>query len=225
MASIQVCATIPHAKGIKRWGSEHKRMISEIGHKGLNVQLRDLPETPITEVSSRHDADIVASSHTEAALVAQKEGFDAVAMGCLKEPGVTAAREMLDIPVIGEAQASMHMASLKAPTFSFIGPGNCDFPVEWELAKYYGFSEQLISVKHIDIPPSSFSDPKLSLRKKMVSKAKKAIHKDGAKAIIGYGNGKLFRILREKLKVPVVNSVLAGILLAESVARGESNKV
>ena len=50
-------------------------MIAEIAHEGVEVVM---------------DADIVAAAHTRAALRAEAEGFDAVAMGCLMEPGVAA---------------------------------------------------------------------------------------------------------------------------------------
>jgi len=65
-------------------------MIAEIAREDVEVVMVDLPDVPVTFVLSQHDADIVAAAHTRAALRAEAEGFDAVAMGCLMEPGVAA---------------------------------------------------------------------------------------------------------------------------------------
>jgi allantoin racemase len=218
-ATMRICATIPHAEGLARWGQAHEAMIEEIAHEGLEVVMVDLPDVPVTAVENRHDADIVAAAHTRAALWAEAEGFDAVAMGCLAQPGVSAAQEMLRIPVIGEAQAAMHMAALLARRFSFVGPEHGDGSDEYELAYRYGFSGQLVSVRGVAAKSRSFAFEEAGLAELMIPAAMLAIEEDGAQAVIGYGSLKVLRAMREALPVPVVNPVTAGILLADSAAR------
>ena len=216
---IRICATIPHAQGLEHWGPVHEEMIAEVAHEGVEVVMVDLPDVPVTLVSSRHDADIVAAAHTRAALRAEAEGFDAVAMGCLMEPGVAAAREMLRIPVIGEAQAAMHMAALVAHRFSFVGPDGGDGTTEFDLARQYGFSDHLASVRGVEATSLSFAAEQEGLAELMVKEARLAIEEDGAQAIIGYGSLSVIRAMREALPVPVINPVTAGILVAEMVVR------
>lgn len=220
---LRICATIPHAQGLKHWGPLHEEMIAEIAHEGLEVVMVDLPDVFVTSVSSRHDADIVAAAHTEAALRAEKEGFDAVAMGCLFEPGVAAARGMLRIPVIGEAEAAMHLASLGGRRFSFVGPNSEENSVLFEHAWRYGFSDHLTSVRGVKATSLSFATEQKGLVKLMVSEARLAIEEEGAQAIIGYGSLTLIKELRKALPVPVINSVMAGILVAEMVVRAQSS--
>jgi allantoin racemase len=198
-------------------------MIAEIAHEGLEVVMVDLPDVPVTAVETRHDADIVAAAHTRAALRAEAEGFDAVAMGCLAEPGVAAAREMLRIPVIGEAQAAMTMASLVARRFSFVGPGGRDYTEDHDLARQYGFSHHLVSVRGVSAPSPSFAFEEEGLAELMIREAGLAIGEDGAQAIIGYGSMKVLRAMREALPVPIINPVTSGILLAEAVVRARSS--
>jgi Asp/Glu/hydantoin racemase len=199
--SIRICATIPHAQGLGHWGAAHEEMIAQIGGDWTEVAIVDLPNVPVTSVSNRYDADIVAPAHTQVALWAQEQGFDAVAMGCLMEPGVAAAREMLRIPVIGEAQAAMHMAAIVAPRFSIVGPEGGANATERDLARRYGFAEHLASVREVQ--------------------AASAVQEDGARAIIGYGSLRMIRAMREALSVPVINPVTAGILVAETVIRSQ----
>lgn len=221
-AKIRICSTIPHAEGLKRWGSAHQEMIAEIAHEGLEVVIVDLPDAPVTAVETRHDADIVAAEHTRAALRAEAEGFDAVAMGCLAEPGVAAAREMLHIPVIGEAQASMHMAALVARRFTFVGPGGRDFTEDFDLARQYGFSRHLVSVRGVAAKSSTFALREAGLEELMIREARLTIEEDGAQAIIGYGSMRVLRAMREALPVPVINPVTSGILLAEASVRARA---
>lgn len=222
-AKIRICATIPHAKGLENWGPVHEEMIAEIAREGVEVVMVDLPDVPVTSVSSRHDADVVAAAHTRAALQAEAEGFDAVAMGCLMEPGVSAARELLQIPVVGEAQASMHMAALMARKFSFVGPFTRDSRIEFDLARRYGFSNHLVSVRGVGATSLSFAAGQEGLADLMIEAARLAIEEDRAQAIIGYGSLSVIRAMREALPVPVINPVTAGILVAEMLVRAQSS--
>ncbi|MFC2031661.1 aspartate/glutamate racemase family protein [Chloroflexota bacterium] len=215
---IRICATIPHAEGLENWGAVHEEKLAEIAHEGVEVVIIDLPGTPVTSVSTRHEADLVAAAHTLAAVRAEEQGFDAVAMGCLMEPGVAAARDMLTIPVIGEAQAAMHMAALVAPKFSFVGP-DADGSTKFEQARYYGFTNHLVSVRDVGASSPSFAADEEGLTERMVQQAELAIEKDGARAIIGHGSLSVIHAMRAALCVPVINPVTSGILLAEMVVR------
>ena len=44
---------------------------------------------------------------------AEAEGMDAVIIDCMADPGLDPARELASIPIIGPAQAAMHLAALK----------------------------------------------------------------------------------------------------------------
>ncbi len=59
--------------------------------------------------------DIIAK-----AIEAEREGADAVIVDCMGDPGVQACREAIDIPVIGPAEASMHLAAVLG--HRFLGP-------------------------------------------------------------------------------------------------------
>ena len=56
----------------------------------------------------------------ENVLKAQKEGFDAVAIGCGMDPGLDEAKEISDIPVLGLSETAMFVACMLAKRFSVI---------------------------------------------------------------------------------------------------------
>ena len=92
-------------------------MFSEIAHEDMELIEVTSPEINITSVTSNYDSDLVATSHVKEAIQAEKEGFDAVIVGCLLEPGIAACKEAVSIPVVGDCGASLHLASLGAPRF------------------------------------------------------------------------------------------------------------
>ena len=219
---VRVCATIPAAKGLQNWGPIHEEFLAEIAHDGLEVVMVDLPDAPITAISSNYEADLVAPLHVEAALRAEEEGFDAVAMGCLLEPGVSAAKEVVQIPVVGEAGAAMHMAALVARRFSFVGTGTgqSKSQTRGDIARQYGLACHLASVRGVGVSWLSFANEEEGLAELMIKEARLAIEEDGAQAIISYGSLKILRALREALPVPIIEPVTAGILVAEMLVRG-----
>jgi Asp/Glu/hydantoin racemase len=49
-----------------------------------------------------------------------KEGFDAVINGCYFDPALEAAKQLIDIPVVGSAETSMHIASMMGHQFATV---------------------------------------------------------------------------------------------------------
>ena len=56
---------------------------------------------PIDAIKHRYVASVLELQICDAALVAARDGFDAVAIGCFFDPGLRAARSLVDIPVLG----------------------------------------------------------------------------------------------------------------------------
>ena len=48
------------------------------------------------------------------------EGYDAILIGNIADPGLLAAREIADIPVLGLCESAMHMACMMGANFSFV---------------------------------------------------------------------------------------------------------
>lgn len=51
---------------------------------------------------------------------AEQEGYDAVAVTVLQDPGVREARTLVDIPVVGYGEAAMHLACLLGQRFAIV---------------------------------------------------------------------------------------------------------
>jgi allantoin racemase len=216
---MRICKIIPVAKGLENWGALHEELLAEIAHDAVKVVQVDLPDVAVTAISSKYECDIVAPAHAQAALRAEAEGFDAVAMGCLREPGVSAAKELLHIPVVGEAQASMHLAALVARKFSFVGGGARKRKGGSDLVRQYGFSDHVASSRGIGVASLAFASEEPGLAERMINAARLAIEEDGAQAIIGYGGLTVIGAMRRALQVPVISPIQASVIVAELLVR------
>jgi len=156
---------------------------------------------------------------------AEREGYDGVIIYCFGDPGLRAAKEKLNIPVVGINEPSIHLASILGDKFSIISPGptvrgiSIAMPLMKDKMKLYGFEHKCASIRSIGIPVLDLEKDKNREAKKVFEEAKKAVDEDGADTIVlGCGNilGLEERILKE-LKVPVVVPAIAALKICEDL--------
>ena len=224
---IRICAIIPVRNGLQAWGDVHRELLSPLARPDVEITLADLPNAPLEAISCSYDVELLSMLHVEAAQSAEEAGFHAVAMGCLDEPGVQAAKEALEIPVVGETEASIHMASMVGRRFSFLMPGEkagnqrgaygsrC---IE-DLVRMYGFADKLASVRSVTGKTLEFAAQDEALPEAMLEQANLAMSEDGADVVIGYGSLSVIGQLQERLPIPVIDPIQASAMMAESLAR------
>lgn len=119
-------------------------------------------KAPSTELTISHldncppDIDFYYNKHLieaavfEAVMRSEEEGYDAVIVGCCYDPGVRAAREIVNIPVVGPMEATIQMA----PYFGHSSVIVTDFwkaaPYLRDLALLYGAERQVTDVRAIE---------------------------------------------------------------------------
>ncbi len=156
---------------------------------------------------------------------AEQAGVDAVVIDCMGDPGLEPAREAVGIPVIGAAQASMHLAAMLAHNFSIVTVMERLIPLFENTAKLYGLESKLCSVRSVEIPVLALEEDQSRLIKALVEESIKAVEEDGAHAIVfgctgmkGCAAG-----LKAGLEaqgygyIPVIDPVIAAFKLAEAV--------
>src|SRR3954451_20209702 len=78
---------------------------------GTDVEIRHLENAPrnIDFYVPKHLAEVAVLKEV---VRAQSDGFDAVVIGCCYAPGLTQARELVDIPVVGPLEASASLSRM-----------------------------------------------------------------------------------------------------------------
>jgi allantoin racemase len=149
---------------------------------------------------------------------AEKEGYDAVIIDCMGDPALHAARELVDIPVLGPAEASMAMASIIGHKFSVVTVLQSVVPIFHRMVASYGFKERFASVRSIDIPVLEL-DREDEVKEGLATESRKAIDEEGADLIILGCTGMIgmAQELQKKLGIPVIDPTAAALKMAESI--------
>lgn len=103
-----------------------------------DVDIAGLTKGRITE--TRLDAALTLREELEAIKKAEKDGYDAVVMGCALDPGVEEAREIVKIPVLGCFETTLHLAGILGNRLCvFVPSGRYGIRMQSQNAKRYGF--------------------------------------------------------------------------------------
>lgn len=186
------------------------------------------PATEIQAVNPKKGPVSIENFHDEYAAIigvmeevhlGDRDGVDAFIIACYGDPGLYAAREITEAPVIGIAEASMKLATMVAPKFSIIAVIPRSILMLEEVVKRYGMTDQCVSIRSTGLSVLDFEkDPEKGM-KRITEESKKAILEDGAEAIcLGCAGMTTFAIaLEEELKVPVFDGVTAAVKMAEAL--------
>lgn len=160
------------------------------------------------------------------ALAAERSGADAIIIDCMGDPGLKAAREVVSIPVLGPSETSMHLAAMLGHAFSVVTVLDSVVPMIENLAKVYGTSSKLVSVRVINIPVLELEAAPEKLTQELVKASLAAVENDGAHAIVLGCTGFLgcAEAIDTALKVkgynlPVIDPIPATVCIAAGIVR------
>jgi allantoin racemase len=151
---------------------------------------------------------------------AEKEGYDAAVIGCFYDPGFREAKELVSIPVVPVAMATMHVAATLGHKFSIIVGRRKWIPRMESNVVMYGLERKLASFRVIDFTVPRMAEEPEKLKKAILAEAKKAIEEDGAEVIVlgCTGESGFMKELINKLRVPVLDPVVTSWKYAEMMA-------
>jgi allantoin racemase len=144
---------------------------------------------------------------------------DGFVIACFGDPGLHAARELADGPVVGIAEAAMHAASFLGRGFSVVTTLGRTMGRAWDLAEAYGMARFCRNVRACEIPVLALEDPASDAFAAIVAESRRAVADDGAEAIVlgCAGMADLAARMTEAVGVPVVDGVAAATKTVESL--------
>lgn len=158
-----------------------------------------------------YDEEIAKTELLKEVKKAEEEGFDGILIYCTGDPGLDAAREVVEIPVIGLGQAEFHMAAMLCSQFTVVSPGS-SMMVE-ELIRKYGLEKKLKETIAIDLTVSQVKNRRVA--KKTILDALKDKEMEALVLECGHLMG-LAEELFAELSIPVVGPEV-GVPLLESI--------
>lgn len=186
---------------------------------GLIIEVKKCKNSP-KEIAGGYD-DLIAGVNVIEMLKREKD-YDAAVIGCVGDPGLDAARTMIDKPVVGLFESDYTMAKFNGSRYSIVTSGNWEEISAWHLElRKKGESENIASIRYID---STVEGTLKESNEKIAEEVLRCKKIDGADAVIlgcsaFAGRGKK---LSEMTGIPVIDGIKESIYLAKMLV--EYNK-
>ncbi|MFT4127470.1 MAG: aspartate/glutamate racemase family protein [Gordonia sp. (in: high G+C Gram-positive bacteria)] len=184
------------------------------------------PDATITAVTSAMGPASIESHYDEALAVPglldqirADPDADGYLIACFGDPGLDAAREIADAPVLGIAEAGMHLAAPLGRGFSVVTTLSRTIGRAHDLVAHYGFTERCRGIHACEIAVLDLEtnpDTADILRAACAD----ALATDGSDAILlgCAGMAELAQRLSGELGAPVIDGVAAGVGMLSAMA-------
>ncbi|MFC8800028.1 aspartate/glutamate racemase family protein [Promicromonospora sp. NPDC057138] len=146
---------------------------------------------------------------------------DAYVVACFGDPGLDAARELTAGPVVGIAEAAMHVATLSGRTFAVVTTLSRTLGRAHDLVRRYGFEDACVALYAADVPVLELEDAGSAAREKIAELCERAVRDDGADTVVlgCAGMTDLCADLTKRTGVPVIDGVAAAVGLVSGMVR------
>lgn len=134
-------------------------------------------------IASRAEAQIAGVDVLET-IASNKTGIDAVIIAAFGDPGLTAARELFDLPIVGMAEAAAMSAAMLGERFSVVT--FTPYMSRWytECMEQTGLGARFTGVRCPKEAPETLDHVATALRQDLIDLARKATSLDGADVVI-----------------------------------------
>lgn len=219
---VDVCYLVPGVGLPDEEKERRQRVANQLtpDHVDVTVVEADGPG-PTSIESAVEEAWCVVGSMKTAYRV--RDEFDALVIGCFGDPGIRPLRELLDIPVVGPAEATIHTAAQVADRFTWLTILDETVPMSHEQAHEHHLSERCVSVRSVDAPVESIDHESTELVDRMVSEGRAAVDEDGAEALfpgcMSLSFAQQHETVQSRLGVPFLDPASIALEQAASWAR------
>jgi allantoin racemase len=189
---------------------------------GPDVEIHAVcPDTGAEAIESHVDEVFAAAAVIELVEQDQRDGgSDAYVIACFGDPGLDAARELVDVPVVGIAEAAMHVAAVSGRSFGVVTTLTRTLGRASDLVARYGMREACVSLAGTGIPVLDLEDTSSQSIATIAALCHEAVAAEADVIVLGCaGMADLCRTLTAEVGVPVVDGVAAAVGLASGMAR------
>lgn len=175
------------------------------------------PDMGPVSIEGFYDEAFAAIGVIDEVIKGEAEGFDGYVIACFDDPGLHAAREIAKGPVVGIAEAAMHMATLIGTGFSIISLIERMLPVMDHLVHGYGMQDKCRSIRKTDLEVLQLEDKCSNARDIVVRECRIAVEEDGADSVLlgCAGMTDLMEHVSEQIGAPAIDGVAAAVKMVE----------
>lgn len=205
--------------GTGDWDDFMRAAIDSVRRPDVEPTVVHLDEGP-TDLEYHYYEHLNLHQTLEWVRYAEKDGYDAAIIACFYDPGLREAREIVSIPVIAPAEATLHVAATMGHKFSIIVGRRKWIPKMDDNVRIYGLESKLASFRSVDYTVKMMQSDPVGLESAILAASRRAIEEDGAEVIVlgcTMESGFATRLSTE-LEVPVLDPVILSWKYAEMMA-------
>ncbi|ABB13951.1 aspartate/glutamate racemase family protein [Carboxydothermus hydrogenoformans] len=153
---------------------------------------------------------------------AQEDGFDGVIIDCFGDPGVNAARELVDIPVCGGFEPAMQIALGLGKNIGIVTVLPNVVSMLQDLIAKMGIEKRVKSIRYVNIPVLDLGDKK-KLEDALFNQSLEAIKNDhvqvvvlGCTGMMGMAHNLMKRLKEAGYDVPVVDPAFSAAMMVKN---------
>lgn len=212
---MKIAVIVPNSGMTPEALAERASFLHSVARPGTEVALFKNQQGPLS-IESEAERDEASYHIVEHIRSLASQGFDAFIPWCAADPGVYAAREVVDVPVVGPLHASCLYAALLGYRFTLIIPRADDRPVIRRV-RSLGFADHLGTVRQIDRTVPQLRGDLAATRSLLNAEIEAARSADGADAIV-LGCMGLFGVAATlQAPIPVIDPGHAALAIAENL--------
>jgi Asp/Glu/hydantoin racemase len=167
-------------------------------------------------IENRAEAAIAGHAVLDA-LAVHSADCDAAIVAAFGDPGLAGAKELLDIPVIGIAEAALLTAWMLGRRFSIVCMTSRLRTWYTECVAEHGLQGRLAAVRALDVPVTDVTQAAELLEGPLLELCRRTVEEDEAEVVI-VGGGPLAGVahrIADRLPVPVLDGVACAVPMAE----------
>ncbi len=175
------------------------------------------PSMGPVSIEGHYDEALAVVGLLEEIRKGEAESVDGYVIACFGDPGLLAARELTRSPVIGIAEAAMHVASLISTGFSIVTTLSRTRIIAQHLVENYGMNRFCRNIRSTDLAVLELEIDGSNARKIITEECRQALIEDGAEAIVlgCSGMADLAKEMSQEIGAPVIDGVGAAVKFVE----------
>jgi len=214
--------------------------LNPFGTEAYDAIIRETLEPSLrdeTEVEIRHlegcprNIDYYVPKHLvevevlRAVVRAERDGFDALVIGCCYDPALTQARELTDMPVVGPLETSASLSRLFGHRFAVVTDHEKAVPELEDRIRVYGLEANCRAVRAIDWFVDDMVGDPAAVARDAHARCREVMERDRAEVVVlgctivaACYEQAVLRGARDLAGLPVVNPNLMAVKVAELLA-------
>jgi len=217
----------------RAWGGYNdalRAILDKVRDPGTKIDVHGITKVGGTTPQYHYLDYLETGEVLENVQTAQREGYDAFLIGNVGDPGLQAAREIADIPVLALGEASFHLACMMGRSFSLVTINDKFTQRIVDNIGHYGLAPRLAAVNRMKVDRllnlnAGFSDAKA--RKAIVAQFMKAAQANmaaGAEVVIPAGGVVMALLAHAGIYeagrgTPILNGITALVKTSEAIVK------